>query len=170
MPEIRTREQGNRLSWRLGVKGKLGSGAKVVGLASILLSLMFLAACRGGTSSFASVNVTEKEWNISPDATHVKAGKVTFNVTNGGTEPHEFLIFKSDLAIDALPISGGAVNEDSLNKVEDSDPIEVGVTDKVSVKLAPGNYVFVCNITENPPGQPAINHYMKGMHTAFVVS
>ncbi len=168
MPDLRTELLGHELLWEIRMKGKLGTGAKV--LAFTMLLVVFLAACGGGSSSSASVNVTEKEWSISPDLTQVKAGKITFNVSNAGTEPHEFLIFQSDLPIDGLPVSNGEVNEDSLNKVEDSDPIAVGVTDKVSVKLAAGKYVFVCNITENPPGQPSINHYQKGMRTAFTVN
>jgi uncharacterized cupredoxin-like copper-binding protein len=151
---------------------KLNAGAKVLGLASMLFSVVVLMACGGGTSSATSVKVSESEWNIAPDTAQVKAGTVTFNVTNAGTEPHEFLVIKSDLPTDGLPLdaSNNKVNEDILTIVVDSDIIAVGTPFKLSVKLDPGKYLFICNITENPPGQPVISHYQKGMRTAFTVS
>ena len=132
------------------------------------VSIALLAAC--GSSPSATVKVTEKEWTIAPDLSQAKSGTVKFNVTNNGTEPHEFLIFKTDLAPDQLAQGSDAVNEDSLDKVEDSDPIDVGKTFTKDVTLTPGKYVLVCNIVENPPGQPAVGHYQKGMRAAFTVS
>src|SRR5436190_1796807 len=52
----------------------------------------------------ATVNVTLTEWAVILDKTSVPAGDVLFNVTNAGTQfKHEFIVIKSDLAIDALP-------------------------------------------------------------------
>lgn len=90
-----------------------------IGSLLLLVGIALIAAC-GGSSPSATVNVSEKEWSIAPDVAEAKGGSVKFNVTNNGTEPHEFLIFKTDLAADGLAGTSDAINEDSLTKVEDS--------------------------------------------------
>jgi uncharacterized cupredoxin-like copper-binding protein len=95
----------------------------------------------------------------------VPAGLVDFAVRNDGPSQHEFLIFKTDLAADKLPLGDdGRVNEDAedATKVFDSgDNIEVGKSQRFNVGLTPGNYVLLCNL----PG-----HYTKGMRTTFSVT
>jgi uncharacterized cupredoxin-like copper-binding protein len=139
---------------------KLNAGVKVLGLASMLFGVVVLVACGGSTS----VKVTENEWNISPDTAQVKAGTITFNVTNEGAEPHEFLVIKSDSPADGLPMGDNRVNEDAVTIVKDSDTIAVGSSVKLTVKLDPGKYVFICNVPD-----PVFSHYLKGMRTAFTV-
>jgi uncharacterized cupredoxin-like copper-binding protein len=141
-------------------------GACLIGLASCGL---LLVACGGGGST-TKVQVNESEWQITPDVTQVKQGKVTFNVTNKGTESHEFLVVQSDLPVDGLPFADNQVNEDAIKKVVDGDPFDAGKTVSFTANLAPGKYILICNIREQPPGQPQINHYQKGMRTAFTVT
>ena len=65
--------------------------------------LLALAACTTPTAVATTVNVTLREFSVTPDRASVPRGAVTFHVTNGGTVHHEFLVIKTDLAPDALP-------------------------------------------------------------------
>jgi len=88
------------------------------------------------------------------------AGEVTFDVRNTGALLHEFVVVNTDLAADALPVEGAAVDEtqlDILGAVEDLDP---AASESVTVDLEAGTYLLICNI----PG-----HFSAGMHTAFTV-
>jgi uncharacterized cupredoxin-like copper-binding protein len=111
----------------------------------------------------ARVDVTEHDFAISPAVATTKGGLINFGVHNAGPSEHEFLIFKTDLPPDKLPLGNdGRVNEDSVNKVFDSgNNIGIGASQLFATALLPGHYVLVCNL----PG-----HYMAGMHTAFTVT
>ena len=118
-------------------------------------------ATSGPTSQ--TVDVTAKDYALAADQTDLSAGGTTFAVANEGPSTHEFVVFKTDLAEDALPVENGEVNEDdpaleSMGEVED---VESGATKSFSATLTPGSYVAICNL----PG-----HYEKGMAIAFTVS
>ena len=55
-----------------------------------------------GDTQGATVNVELGEWYVYADNAHVKAGPVTFDVSNTGEEVHEFIIIQTDLAPDEL--------------------------------------------------------------------
>ncbi|MFN8628894.1 MAG: plastocyanin/azurin family copper-binding protein [Chloroflexota bacterium] len=108
--------------------------------------------------------VTLSEFRISLQTYTVTAGKVTFTVTNGGGITHEFVIKKTDLQDDKLPLAeDGTVNEDApeLGQVGEVPDLEVGLTQTLEVDLVPGNYVFFCNLP---------THYASGMHGTFTVA
>lgn len=92
--------------------------------------------------------------------TRLKAGRHTFAYTNDGSAPHEFLLFRTDLAANALPMrADGNVDEESplMHKVVDSgNATAPGGSEAVPTlePLVPGHYVAVCNL----PG-----HYRLGM-------
>lgn len=120
------------------------------------------AASAGGGDQGTVVNVSLKEFSITFDRTDIPAGKVTFNVTNHGTMEHEFVVFKTDLAADSLPIDSDEpeVDEDdpaltSMGEVEDIEP---GETKSFSATLDAAKYVGICNV----PG-----HYASGMYIGF---
>jgi len=50
----------------------------------------------------ATVNVALGEWFVNADGASVTAGSITFDVSNRGGQPHEFIIIQTDLAPDAL--------------------------------------------------------------------
>lgn len=145
--------------------------------AAAVLSTLALAAaaCTSGASPSASasvgattVNVTLSEFEVAPEVTSAPAGSITFHVTNDGPDDiHEFVVFKTDLAADALPVAeDGSVDEEGEG-VELKDEIEdipVGDSQDVTITLDAGNYVLICNIVE--AGEV---HYEMGMRTAFTV-
>src|SRR5262245_42348944 len=73
------------------------------------------AATGGDTTGVGTtVDVTVQEFAVVPATDSAPAGDVTFRVTNTGPEDtHEFVVFKTDLAPDALPTaSDGSVDEE----------------------------------------------------------
>jgi uncharacterized cupredoxin-like copper-binding protein len=131
-------------------------------------------AATGGTSTGAgsSVDVTVQEFAVLPAQDSAAAGDVTFNVTNEGPEDtHEFVVFKTDLAPDALPTaSDGSVDEEGegVELIDEIEDIAVGDTPTLTVSLDAGSYVLICNIVEDE-GDETIVHYQQGMRTGFTV-
>jgi len=102
------------------------------------------------------------EWKVDMAST-VKAGKATFTISNGGTIPHELLVFKSDLQPSAYPTdAAGGIKEEGggVDLVSDGANIDPGGSQARTLNLAPGTYLFVCNI----PG-----HFTAGMFTVVTV-
>jgi uncharacterized cupredoxin-like copper-binding protein len=154
-------------------------GKRFRGLVSIAVVGMVLAACGGddggstggGSPSSTTeapggagvVNATEKDFAIALDPSTTDSGQVSFEITNDGPSTHEFVVFKTDLAPDALPLNDdGDVDEEGkgvthLDEVED---IAAGSTESLDVSLDPGSYVVICNL----PG-----HYKLGMHAPLTV-
>lgn len=111
-----------------------------------------------------AVQGTEKEWAISLDAYSHTAGSITFNLTNAGTIAHEFLVVRTDLTSTALLANVDAttkrIDEALLDVIDEQPEYEPGVPGTVTVDLAPGHYVVMCNIE---------GHYKAGMYADFDV-
>jgi uncharacterized cupredoxin-like copper-binding protein len=127
----------------------------------VLLSAFALAGC--GPSK-VDVSLTTYKITLSTDS--VNAGEVVFHVTNDATDlVHEFVIFKTDLPEDQLPLTAeNIVDEEGagitfINEVED---VEQGTSKDLTVTLEPGRYVLLCNTAEKL-------HYQHGMHIVFTV-
>lgn len=94
-----------------------------------------LAACGGTAPASVApppsgvVVVEAKEYQFTPSAINVAAGKVTFYVRNAGTVEHEFEIFKGDQVVD---------------EVEGLVP---GLAKTVTLDLAAGEYTFMCKLS-----------------------
>jgi uncharacterized cupredoxin-like copper-binding protein len=109
-----------------------------------------------------TVSVTLVDMAIKLSTTSVAAGTVTFNVTNGGTTIHEFVVLQTAIAQNALPADpanpGTVLEPGFLGKVGNLAPHATG---SLTLTLGAGSYVLICN-------EPA--HYTAlGMHTAFSV-
>jgi hypothetical protein len=139
-----------------------------------LLTLTAIAsvviACSSGPST-GPVAATVKEWQISLSSTNIAAGAITFNITNAGDKEHEFVIRKTDLTSDKLPLNAaGEVSEEATELTAVGDPSEVaeiksGTSDRtITVTLQPGHYVIFCNLHVED-----LLHYQKGMHVDFTV-
>ena len=114
-----------------------------------------------GDDDGGSVDVAlADDLTITPSVGSIAAGTVTFNVTNAGSDIHNFRVIRSDLAIDALPIDAGAVDEGSVDVRGSAADLSGGGTETVEVDLEAGSYVLICNV----PG-----HYLGGMRVAFTV-
>jgi uncharacterized cupredoxin-like copper-binding protein len=114
------------------------------------------------------VNAGQAEFSVTSDPTGVPTGSVQLNVTNHGAIAHEFVIMQTDNPPNAL------LYDDTVQKAVEDAPgqqdvgevggelpfILPGQTLSGTFDLAPGRYVFLCNI----PG-----HYKSGMYTSFTV-
>ena len=140
----------------------------ILAIAVVASLSLFAAACGndetpGGGATGGAIAVTLKDFELTLSSSSAPAGMVKFDVTNDGPSEHEFVVFKTDLAEDALPVEGGAVNEEGAG-VEHIDEIEefpAGETMSKTFDLAAGKYVMICNL----PG-----HYEQGMHASFEVT
>ena len=123
-----------------------------------------LAACGGGTAQPAANTVSLNDWTIKTPA-QVKPGTYTYTITNkSGQTTHELLVFRSDLAPAAYPMTGGNIAEDGdgITKISDGEDNARGQTQQRTVDLTqPGRYLFVCNL-------PA--HFGQGMYTVVTVA
>ncbi len=88
------------------------------------------------------------EWAIEAP-TEYAAGEVTFTATNNGNFPHELVVIQGE-SYESLPLAeGGAVIEDDLPTgalLGRTARIGGGSSEDLTVTLAPGNYVLVCNL------------------------
>ena len=116
-------------------------------------------------ASGGAVTAKESEFKIELSATTAPAGSVTFQINNGGTVVHEFVVMKTDLAADKLPVdsSQGVVSEDTagITVVDEVEDLAVGASANLTVNLPAGHYVVICNV-------PA--HYAGGMHVDFTTN
>jgi uncharacterized cupredoxin-like copper-binding protein len=127
-------------------------------------------ATGGETGAAGAVDVTLQEFAVIPASASAPAGDVTFNVTNEGPDDvHEFVVFQTDLAPDALPTNEDGTVDEEGEGVELQDEIEdiaVGDTQSVTIDLSAGNYVLICNIYDEEEQEA---HYQEGMRVAFTV-
>lgn len=133
----------------------------------VIVLALFVVPLLAGCAS-RSTNVTLSSYKIAfdNDRTSFPAGDNTFVINNTADIKHEFVIFKTDLAGDQLPLTadGTAVDEEGAG-VTHIDEVEVapGTTETLKVNLPAGNYVVICNMTD-----PS-SHYMAGMYQAITV-
>ena len=141
--------------------------AAIVALAS---ALGLVAAACSSDEGGGTVAVTLKEFAVVPAESSIAAGEVTFEVTNGGPDDvHEFVVFKTDLAPDALPTGeDGSVDEagEGLELIDEIEDIAVGDAPTLTVSLDAGNYALICNIYDESELEA---HYQEGMFVGFTV-
>jgi uncharacterized cupredoxin-like copper-binding protein len=121
------------------------------------------AASSGGDATAAN-KATLGEFRIALSAYTMAAGRAAFTVFNQGAITHEFVIKKTELSDDHLPLTAdGGINEDApeLGQVGEVADVLAGTTQVFEVGLTPGHYVFFCNLP---------THYSSGMHGSFTVS
>jgi uncharacterized cupredoxin-like copper-binding protein len=144
---------------------------------TMVIALLALAAgaCSdddgdGETGAGGAIAVTLQEFAVIPSPAQAPAGDVTFDATNEGPDDvHEFVVFATDLAPDALPtLEDGSVDEtgEGVELQGEIEDIAVGDTQSVTIDLAAGNYVLICNIYTASEQE---SHYQEGMRVAFTV-
>ena len=136
------------------------------GFATLCAATLALAACGGGAvaPSPHSATATVGEFKIALDTAKLAAGEETLSIKNAGTITHEFVVVRTDLAAEALPIGAdGGVDEEATDvaHIDEVEDILAGSTGSLTVSLPAGKYVVFCNL----PG-----HYKGGMHAAIEVT
>jgi uncharacterized cupredoxin-like copper-binding protein len=170
-PGTRVGEEGGTMVWRTRHR----RGARLT-VAVALLALV-AGACGdddgdGETGAGGAIAVTLQEFAVITSPAQAPAGEVTFDVTNEGPDDvHEFVVFATDLAPDALPtIEDGSVDEEGegIELQGEIEDLAVGDTQSLTLDLAAGNYALICNIVEEEDGELE-SHYQEGMRVAFTV-
>ena len=101
--------------------------------------------------------------SIDIDTASVKAGEVTFDVTNWSrTLVHEMLVVAVDNPDARLPYDADdqRVIEEKIKSLGETEEMQPGASKDVTLDLKPGTYLLVCNL----PG-----HYAAGMWTVLTV-
>ena len=119
-----------------------GGRSRAVGTAAAATVTMTLAlvvaACGGagasatsgapGSAATGTVKVVASEYKFDPATLSVAAGSITFEVTNNGTEEHEFEVFKGETVVDEI------------------EGLVPGLTRTLPVTLEAGEYTYVCKL------------------------
>jgi uncharacterized cupredoxin-like copper-binding protein len=125
---------------------------------SLVASAPAVSASPAGTQK---IGLTEFKVDV---ASTIKAGKTDFTISNQGIAPHELLMFKSNLDPSAYPTdAAGDIKEEGagVTLVSDGDNIDPAGTQARTADLAPGTYLFVCNIA---------GHFKQGMFKVVTVT
>jgi uncharacterized cupredoxin-like copper-binding protein len=143
-----------------GIRIKTGRALLTAG--AVLLPLF---GCTGHppASSGPVLDVKVKDFKIEPSLPSTVAGSVRLRVRNAGPSTHEFVVVRSALPADQLPIAadGLSVDEDRVAPIGELDEVEAGATDALTLALTPGRYVLFCNLE---------GHYLIGMSASIEVT
>ena len=124
-------------------------------------------------TSEVQISVTLTEYTVAPDPESIATGPITFVARNiGGTE-HELVVIKTDRAPDDLPTKdNGSVDggDEDVTVVGDTDPFPPQEERALTVTLAPGSYVLICDVVQEIEGQETVVHYQEDMRAAFEVT
>jgi hypothetical protein len=140
-----------------------------------------VAACSGEDVSVSElssasnainiVDVSLVEFSVTVAEPTAPAGRIRFRVHNDGdVELHEFVVVKTELAIAELPTNpDGSFNEEGegvevLDEIED---IPAHATRGLTLTLAAGHYVLLCNRVEVEEDGEVESHFAEGMRTDF---
>jgi uncharacterized cupredoxin-like copper-binding protein len=128
--------------------------------------LLPLCGCAGGPvtpHADRAIDVKVKDFKIEPLLPSTVAGSVRLRVRNAGPSTHEFVVIRSALPADQLPIAadGLSVDEDRVAPIGELDEVEAGATDVLTLTLMPGRYVLFCNLE---------GHYLIGMSASIEVT
>lgn len=136
-----------------------------IGRATPLAVLMpfLLVACTQKSPAGPSLDVTLHDFHITSAEQTVAAGNVVIQVHNDAPMTHEFVVVRTDLPADRLPIGpdGLSVNEEWLSSMGELDDVPASETRSLPLDLPPGRYVFFCNLE---------GHYLGGMHAVLEVT
>ncbi|MGF6598295.1 putative cupredoxin-like copper-binding protein [Paraburkholderia sp. GAS448] len=130
---------------------------------AFVLAVVALGVAPLGGLADETIHVKLTDNAIQLDPGTANAGHVTFEVNNAasGNTEHEFVVLRTDMDDAHLPVHKDQVTESRFKKMGEVEDLAQGSTRRLSLKLAPGRYVLICN----RPG-----HYEMGMHTSFVVA
>ena len=131
--------------------------------AAVALALV-VAACGGAGQAQApegsQLVVELTDYKVSLSVTTVKSGSLKIGVRNLAAMEHSLAVIKTDLAPDKLPVDGATAKAKEDGKVGEVSSIAANKSASLTVTLAPGKYVLICNIA---------GHYQLGMHAGLTV-
>lgn len=150
-------------------EGRARGGRRAATGMRVMATLLFavVAACSRGdaTPRGKLVAVHVSDFKLTTKSLTVPSGYVTFRVRSTGPSTHEFVVDRTDVPADALPLdpNGLTVNEDSkkLHAVGELGEVRLNSTRDLTLDLKPGHYVMYCNLE---------GHYRGGMYAMLEVT
>ena len=139
-----------------------GSGRRPFGVV-LAVALVVSGACgRPAIVRGQRVDVSLHDFRIDAARTDVPSRTVTLVVHNRAPATHEFLVLRTDLPPDRLPIAadGLSVDEEKVGSAGEVSDVRAGTTETLTLRLPPGRYVLICNLE---------GHYLGGMHHSLTV-
>jgi uncharacterized cupredoxin-like copper-binding protein len=140
---------------RAGLLPGRGAAITLIALAAIGIG----AIIRATTPWDGDIVAKESEWKIVVSADRHVAGEISFDLSNKGTIPHEFLVAKSNKTaaelLEMVDPTTNRIDEELLDVVDEQPEYAAGTTAVLTLDLAPGHYVVLCNIE---------GHYKNGMY------
>ncbi|MGE0879453.1 MAG: sulfocyanin-like copper-binding protein [Acidimicrobiia bacterium] len=128
---------------------------------------LVVAACGGGGggASATTINVEERDFDLTALRPSAKAGELTLEIRNLGKIPHEVLIVRTDLDGAKLPVTAAGDTVDETNAaltiVGSARNILPGASATLTADVKAGNYILLCNISQ---------HYKQHMWQQFKVT
>jgi uncharacterized cupredoxin-like copper-binding protein len=148
--------------------GTLGSVGIAHADSTVTVRLSDKGTSAGMTSGLAMASSGAKmsmaSFSVKAMPQHIKAGKVTFKVTNASKDTiHEMIVSPVKDPSKPLPYdaANGKVNEDQAGHLGEVSELDAGKSGELTLTLKPGTYILYCNI----PG-----HFDGGMWTTVTVS
>jgi uncharacterized cupredoxin-like copper-binding protein len=132
-------------------------GLSVILVAGVALALA--ASPIGASGAKTVVTVRLKEFKVLPAPVRAKRGVVVFSVRNVGKVAHELVVLKTKLAPGKLRVKRGRAI--LVSRVGRVGPLKPRVSRALTLTLAAGKYVLLCNL----PG-----HYQAGQRIGFAVA
>ena len=126
--------------------------------------MLVVASCAAQPETLPAdvqLTVTLKDYSVVLSSATVKAGTVKIGVQNSGAMAHQFDLIKTDLPADKLPIDQATAKAKEDGLVKQVLNLGVGKTAVVTVDLAAGHYVVICNVA---------GHYQLGMRADLTVN
>jgi uncharacterized cupredoxin-like copper-binding protein len=126
----------------------------------------YAAGCTNSpeTGHGSGVAATENNYSIALSTSDFASGSTAFDVTNIGPSLHEFVVLRTNLPADQLPLqANGSVktNGHGVTIAAQIRNIQPCTTKTLTVDLKAGRYVVICNL----PG-----HYSMGMRAPLIVT
>jgi len=146
------------------VRSRLGPTLAGVVLAALILSgvpgmATTYSQQRPASPAASTVNVVMKDRSFQSSTRTVPAGKVTFVVRNVGTMEHEFVVLRTDRHHHLLSMKSQQASE--VGAKGEIEEFAAGRTKRLTLTLAPGKYVLLCNLR---------GHYKRGQFIGLVVT
>ncbi len=110
------------------------------------------------------IGVNESEYTIRLNRRTAPGGEMKLILMNEGDIAHQFVVVKTELLAEDLPISDNSFADtqaDGVELVYKQEAYPPGEEKELELTLDPGHYVFLCNL----PG-----HYARGMRVDFVAA
>jgi uncharacterized cupredoxin-like copper-binding protein len=143
---------------------KLGKNLASTAVLVLLASTPSLATTSPTTIHVILSGEGGSDMAIKLDQSSVKAGKVTFAVTNEAmSENHEMVLIRLKDKSQTLPLlkEKHRIDESKVNSLGEVADLKPGDQGTFTATLKPGAYELMCNVK---------GHYEAGMHTVLTVT